>query len=64
VPIAIENDELREAIALRPVDGRGRILEARLLPLQYDTVRYRAEPRPSVQAHGEPPVQRPGEPAT
>ena len=54
VPIAIENDELREAVALRPKDGRGATVEARVLPERYDTLRVRAEPDPRVPEEGGP----------
>ena len=49
VPIAIENDELREAIQRRPKEGRGSLFEARVLPTIYDTLKYRPEPnRPGI----------------
>ena len=48
VPIAIENDELREAVLRRPKAGRGAPLEARVLPDIYDTLRYRREPDPRL----------------
>jgi hypothetical protein len=53
VPIAIENDELREAILKRPREGRGSSLEARVLPEQYETLRYRDTPDPEVRQSGE-----------
>ena len=49
VPIAIQNDELREAVALRPDTGRGAPLGARVLPRHYDTLRTRPAPAPNVQ---------------
>lgn len=48
VPIAIENDELREAVLKRPDAGRGTSLAARILPVTYDTLRYRPQPDPRV----------------
>ncbi|OPZ27276.1 MAG: hypothetical protein BWZ02_01711 [Lentisphaerae bacterium ADurb.BinA184] len=48
VPVAIENDELREAVAARPERGRGAPIEARVLPERCDTLRVRAEPNPRV----------------
>lgn len=44
VPLAIENDELREAVQRRPRDGRGVTLQARVLPEKYDTLRTRDVP--------------------
>lgn len=49
VPIAIENDELREAVLRRPREGRGSPVEARVLPEIYETLRYRDEPNPKMQ---------------
>ena len=49
VPIAIENDKLREAVQQRPAGGRGFPIEARILPLEYDTVKYRSEPNPDIK---------------
>jgi hypothetical protein len=48
VPVAIENDELRDAIADRPKEGRGSFLAARVLPEKYDTLRRQSEPEPGV----------------
>jgi hypothetical protein len=48
VPVAIENDELREAIAQRPKEGRGSLFYARVLPEKHDTLRRRAELDPAV----------------
>ena len=53
VPIAIENDELREAVLRRPKRGRGLPLEARVLPETYETLRYRHEPNPRIHADQE-----------
>ena len=53
VPIAIENDELRDAVQRRPKNGRGSPLGARVLPETYDTLRYRQEPDPKIHAHRE-----------
>ena len=53
VPIAIANDELREAVARRPRDGRGSLCQARVLPKRYETLRYRDAPDSSLeQDHG------------
>ena len=48
VPLAIENDELREAAAHRPEEGRGCFLAARVLPQRYDTLRCKPEPDPNI----------------
>jgi len=48
IPIAIANDQLREAIADRPGEGRGSTVLARVLPERYDTLKYREEPRVSA----------------
>ena len=48
VPVAIENDELLEALNQRPSEGRGAFLKARVLPRTYDTLRTRREPDPEV----------------
>ena len=66
VPIAIENDELREAVLRRPKNGRGMPVEARVLPEIYHTVRYRHEPDPQIHAHrkAEPGTAPNGGPAT
>jgi len=48
VPVAIENDELREAVAQRPARGRGSHLKARVLPQEYETLRYRDEPNTTL----------------
>ncbi len=48
MPLAIENDKLREAVARRPKDGRGSQCRVRMLPEQYETLRYRREPDPAV----------------
>ncbi len=49
VCVAIQNDELREAVLLRPPEGRGAAINARVLPRVYDTLRYRASPDPDVR---------------
>jgi hypothetical protein len=48
IPVAIENDELREAIRRRPESGRGSSLRARVLPERYETVQYRDRPKADV----------------
>jgi hypothetical protein len=48
VPLAIENDELLQAAANRPKDGRGCFLAARVLPHEYDTLRCESEPDPRI----------------
>ena len=50
VPLAIENDKLREAVARRPKDGRGSQCRVRVLPDRYDTLRYRDRPAPAMDA--------------
>ena len=61
IPLAIANDELREAVARRPKRGRGVQLEARVLPKTYETLRYRDEPDPTVRTDdGHPGDARPG----
>jgi hypothetical protein len=54
VPVAIENDELIEAAAQRPAEGRGTFLKARVLPKIYDTLRTRREPDPAVPPDDSP----------
>ena len=49
VPLAIENDTLREAVMQRPKDGRGSTCTVRVLPERYDTLRSRDEPDPSLE---------------
>ncbi len=48
VPIAIENDELREAVLRRPREGRGLPVGARVLPEVYETLRHRDAPTPEL----------------
>ncbi len=48
VPIAIENDKLRNAIQQRPKEGRGISVEARVLPEIYETLRYRPDPNARI----------------
>jgi hypothetical protein len=43
VPIAIENDQRRDAVQQRPHNGRGLPVEARVLPVIYSTLGYRQE---------------------
>ena len=50
VPIAIENDELREAVLSRPRTGRGLPVEARVLPKIYETLRHRDSPAPELRS--------------
>jgi len=45
VLLAIENDKLREAVQHRPARGRGAVLQTRVLPKSYETLRYRDSPR-------------------
>lgn len=45
IPVAIQNDELRDSIQNRPKSGRGAPLNARVLPEEYDTLQVRDEPR-------------------
>ena len=47
--MAVENDEFREAVAARPIDGRGSPVVARILPEKYETLRYRHEPDPRME---------------
>jgi hypothetical protein len=49
VPIAVENDDLREAVLRRPKSGHGASVEARVLPEVYPTLRYRHQPDPRIQ---------------
>lgn len=58
VPIAIENDELREAVLRRPRQGRGLPVEARVLPQLYETLRHRDSPDPEVRPASEQPGNR------
>jgi hypothetical protein len=58
VPIAIENDELREAVLRRPRNGRGLPVEARVLPKTYETLRHRDSPNPTVRPASEQPGNR------
>lgn len=48
VPLAIENDELREAVARRSKTGTGSEFPARVLPERYETLTYRDEPAESA----------------
>jgi hypothetical protein len=52
VPLAIENDKLREAAARRPKNGRGSFCRVRVLPEEYDTLRHRSEPDPAIAHDG------------
>lgn len=65
VPVAIENDELREAVRRRSGTGRGTPVEARVLPEDYETLRRRDEPDPRVGTPrapaGDPPAATEGE---
>jgi len=47
-PVAIENDELREAVLRRPREGRGSCVEASVLPEVYGTLRHRDTPAPEL----------------
>jgi len=49
VPLAIENDKLREAVAQRPKAGRGSSCQVRVLPMEYDTLKHRCEPDPTLE---------------
>jgi hypothetical protein len=44
IPIAIENDELREAALHRPKTGTGSECRVRVLPETYETLTYRDRP--------------------
>lgn len=56
VPLAVENDKLREAVARRPESGRGSQCRLRVLPLHYDTLRHRDEPDPAIEPDDERPA--------
>jgi hypothetical protein len=63
VPIAIENDKLREAVLQRPREGRGFSIEARILPVLYETLTYRERPNPEIRLSRKPTRTHPMDPS-